>query len=382
MVRIRTLVVTGARPPQKIPKDRRFKQKPQATTCDTFDSEYRRNTMGSMEIAFLLLTGSFAATFCNAFTTSPELRSLSVPFSFHASNDALVQGDLSDALVGWEPSLSAASFLNEGAVFDSVASMKAADAASSIPMQPPSILTASSLVDNGKTLTLYEYVLSGGSAVSDGEGDSRLANAQDKFGLINDNLNSFLRDLNLPDSNDVAALLKQAFEKGVGAITSIGDGSGSDFKVQFAAMSSGLSLEQNAAWFAAGVALFLALGQRGAGKADARSEFEAELAGAKKKADEAAGAAALAAKGAAIAKEVASQIEPQPKKSDGTASSTMLENSRLRQMSVETVSLWLFFVSFVKFVFLTFVFIFLSIVFTFYVLPIGGSPKWTGNDER
>jgi hypothetical protein len=111
----------------------------------------------------------------------------------------------------------------------------------------------------------------------------------------------------------------------------------SDLQDQLTALFSSISLGQNAPWYAAGFAFFVALGQRGAGKADARTEFEAELAKARKVADEAAGAAALAAKGAAIAKEAASQMKTVGEDEEMTAN-TILESSRLRQMVVEAVS--------------------------------------------
>lgn len=98
---------------------------------------------------------------------------------------------------------------------------------------------------------------------------------------------------------------------------------------------SNLAFEQNLAWYAAGAAFLIAMGQKGAGQADAKSELEAELTHARMKADEAAGAAALAAKGAAMAKQAAAQIEAKPT-SDGAATNALLENSRLRQLAVET----------------------------------------------
>ena len=197
------------------------------------------------------------------------------------------------------------------------------------PSASTSLVTAAD--SSEKSLTLYEYVLSGGSSGVETDAVSRIANAQDKFQLMRDNLDALLKDMNFPDSGSLGDMTK-GFSGGLDGGVDVGS-----LQNLISSIISGLAFEQNFAWYAAGGALLFALGQRGAGQADAKSKLEAELTHARKKADEAAGAAALAAKGATMAKQAATQVEAKAT-SDGAATNALLENSRLRQLAVETVS--------------------------------------------
>ena len=221
--------------------------------------------------------------------------------------------------------------INEAVAQASDAARLAAEAASSIaPSAFTSLVTASD--SSEKSLTLYEYVLSGGSSGGEVDAASRIANAQDKFQLMRSNLDALLKDMNIPDTGSFGSTLKATGFPG----SLDGDFVGS-LQNQIGSIISNIDLEQNLVWYAAGAAFLVALGQRGAGRADAKSEFEAELTEARKTANEAAGAAALAAKGAAMAKEAASQVESKST-SDGAGIKALLDNSRLRQLTVETVS--------------------------------------------
>lgn len=228
--------------------------------------------------------------------------------------------------------------INEAVSHVTDAPSLAAEATSSIaPSASTSLVTASE-----KSLTLYEYVLSGGSSGVETNAVSRIENAQDKFQLMRDNLDTLLKDMNFPDTGSFGASLgdmSTGFPGGLDGGFNVGS-----LQNLMNSVFSNLAMEQNLAWYAAGAAFLVAVGQRGAGKADAKSEFEAELTNARKKADEAAGAAALAAKGAAMAKQAATQVEAKST-SDGTASNALLENSRLRQLAVETVSFFLEYVT-------------------------------------
>lgn len=208
-----------------------------------------------------------------------------------------------------------------------------AEAASSILSVAPSVSTSivTAADSSEKSLTLYEYVLSGGSSGVEIDTVSRIANAQDKFQLMRDNLDALLKDMNFPDSGSLGDMTT-----GFSGVLDGGVNVGS-LQNLISSIIANLAFEQNLAWYAAGAAFLIAIGQRGAGQADAKSELEAELTHARKKADEAAGAAALAAKGAAMAKQAATQVEAKST-SDGAATNALLENSRLRQLAVETVS--------------------------------------------
>uniref|UniRef100_A0A7S0AMW8 SAP domain-containing protein n=1 Tax=Minutocellus polymorphus TaxID=265543 RepID=A0A7S0AMW8_9STRA len=221
--------------------------------------------------------------------------------------------------------------INEAVAQASDAARLAAEAASSIaPSTSTSLVTATA---DEKSLTLYEYVLSGGSSGGEVDAVSRIANAQDKFQVMRDNLDTLLKDMNIPDTGSIGANLGDITTGFSGSLD--GGVDVGSMKNQIGSIVSSLALEQNAAWYAVGAAVLVALGQRGAGRADAKSEFEVELTNARKKADEAAGAATLAAKGAAMAKEAATQVEAKAT-SDGAGTNALLENSRLRQLAVET----------------------------------------------
>ena len=208
-----------------------------------------------------------------------------------------------------------------------------AEAASSSLLVAPSASTSlvTAADSSQKSLTLYEYVLSGGSSGVETDTASRIANAQDKFQLMRDNLDALLNDMNIPDTGSLGDMMTTGFSGGLDGGVNVGS-----LQNLISSIISNLAFEQNLAWYAAGAAFLIAT-QKGAGQADAKSELEAELTHARMKADEAAGAAALAAKGAAMAKQAAAQIEGKPA-SDGAATNALLENSRLRQLAVETVS--------------------------------------------
>ena len=265
-------------------------------------------------------------------------RYLLIASSTMKTNGAVLKLLLASATVADVIAFSPSSMLsiNEATAQTSDAMRLAAGAASSIaPTSSTSVVTATA--DSGeKSLTLYEYVLSGGSSGNDVDAATRIVNAQDKFQLMRDNLDTLLQGMNIPDTGSIGSSFGDMATGFSGSL----DGGGVDIaslQNQIGSVVSSLSLEQNVVWYAVGAAFLVALGQRGAGRADAKSEFAAELTNARKKADEATGAAALAAKGAAMANKAASQVEAKAS-SDGAGTKALLENSRLRQQAVETVS--------------------------------------------
>lgn len=112
-------------------------------------------------------------------------------------------------------------------------------------------------------------------------------------------------------------------------------GSSSSLASVFATLVATLHLKEYGGWYAAGVMAILASLQRSAGKKEAMSAYESELARAREKAMEAATAARAAADGAKTAKMLAMQMEKEMAK-DG--SKALLESSRSKMTQIEKVS--------------------------------------------
>ena len=112
-------------------------------------------------------------------------------------------------------------------------------------------------------------------------------------------------------------------------------GSSSSLASGFATLVATLHLKEYGGWYAAGVMAILASLQRSAGKKEAMSAYESELARAREKAMEAAKAAGAAADGAKTAKMLAMQMEKDMAK-DG--SKALLESSRSKMTQIEKVS--------------------------------------------
>jgi len=112
-------------------------------------------------------------------------------------------------------------------------------------------------------------------------------------------------------------------------------GSSSSLASVFATLVSTLHLKEYGGWYAAGVMAILASLQRSAGKKEAMSAYESELARAREKAMEAATAAGAAADGAKMAKMIVMQMEKDMAK-DG--SKALLESSRSKMTQIEKVS--------------------------------------------
>ena len=112
-------------------------------------------------------------------------------------------------------------------------------------------------------------------------------------------------------------------------------GSSSSLASVFATLVATLHLKEYGGWYAAGVMAILASLQRSAGKKEAMSAYESELARAREKAMEAAKAAGAAADGAKTAKMLAMQMEKEMAK-DG--SKALLESSRSKMTQIEKVS--------------------------------------------
>ena len=112
-------------------------------------------------------------------------------------------------------------------------------------------------------------------------------------------------------------------------------GSSSSLASVFATLVATLHLKEYGGWYAAGVMAILASLQRSAGKKEAMSAYESELARAREKAMEAATAAGAAADGAKMAKMLAMQMEKDMAK-DG--SKALLESSRSKMTQIEKVS--------------------------------------------
>lgn len=112
-------------------------------------------------------------------------------------------------------------------------------------------------------------------------------------------------------------------------------GSSSSLASVFATLVATLHLKEYGGWYAAGVMAILASLQRSAGKKEAMSAYESELARAREKAMEAATAAGAAADGAKTAKMIVMQMEKDMAK-DG--SKALLESSRSKMTQIEKVS--------------------------------------------
>jgi hypothetical protein len=208
----------------------------------------------------------------------------------------------------------------------------------------PTVATFVSSPSVDKTPSLYDYFLSvapqlgsADSGLGTGAAD-RLANAQDKIVVIKDNLSNLINDIDLPDVSNVnidiggdglRTMANNMADISAG-LSEVGASSGADIQ----AFLSSLNLEQNGPWCVAAVAVVAALGQGGGGKEEVR--LKSELTEAKRKADEAVKGAALAAEGAARAKDMVSQMDAS-RTLVGISTETLLETSKLRQMEVETV---------------------------------------------
>lgn len=207
----------------------------------------------------------------------------------------------------------------------------------------PTVATFVSSPSVDKTPSLYDYFLSvapqlgsADSGLGTGAAD-RLANAQDKIVVIKDNLSNLINDIDLPDVSNVnidiggdglRTMANNMADISAG-LSEVGASSGADIQ----AFLSSLNLEQNGPWCVAAVAVVAALGQGGGGKEEVR--LKSELTEAKRKADEAVKGAALAAEGAARAKDMVSQMDAS-RTLVGISTETLLETSKLRQMEVET----------------------------------------------
>ena len=208
----------------------------------------------------------------------------------------------------------------------------------------PTVATLVSSPSVDKTPSLYDYFLSvapqlgsADSGLGTGAAD-RLANAQDKIVVIKDNLSNLINDIDLPDVSNVnidiggdglRTMANNMADISAG-LSEVGASSGADIQ----AFLSSLNLEQNGPWCVAAVAVVAALGQGGGGKEEVR--LKSELTEAKRKADEAVKGAALAAEGAARAKDMVSQMDAS-RTLVGISTETLLETSKFRQMEVETV---------------------------------------------
>jgi len=97
-----------------------------------------------------------------------------------------------------------------------------------------------------------------------------------------------------------------------------------------------LHLKEYGGWYAAAAMAIIASQQKSSGKKEAASEFESELTQAQQKANDAAAAAGMAAKGAKLAKELAMKMDKDTKKDSGQA---MLESSKMKQIVLEKESM-------------------------------------------
>jgi hypothetical protein len=104
--------------------------------------------------------------------------------------------------------------------------------------------------------------------------------------------------------------------------------------VDWAKLVENFQLEQYGAWYVTAFTFLYALNQKEVGKVEAQELFEAELLEAKKKAQEAANAAMIAAEGAKQAKEMVKNM-PVEKTNVGEI---LLESSKIRNLEVENVS--------------------------------------------
>lgn len=196
----------------------------------------------------------------------------------------------------------------------------------------------------GKVPTLFEYLSSLGSATkSDKQVSVNISpDVKEKLMILKNNMipqgttglgGSSAESSSLGTKSAITAGAAAASSGGAVTIPSIDfDGLNLDsVSVDWAKLVENFQLEQYGAWYVTAFTFLYALNQKEVGKVEAQELFEVELLEAKRKAQEAANAAMIAAEGAKQAKEMVKNM-PVEKTNVGEM---LLESSKIRNLEVE-----------------------------------------------
>lgn len=205
-------------------------------------------------------------------------------------------------------------------------------------------------VVQGKVPTLLEYLTSLGSSKSDKQVPVDISpDVKEKLIILKNNmlpqgspLGSSVESSSLTMKSAITAGAAAASSGGAINLSSPPSLPSIDFdvmnldsiSVDWAKLVDNFQLEHYGAWYVTAFTFLYALNQKEMGKAEAQKSFETELLEAKKKAQEAADAAIMAAEGAKQAKEMVKNMPVE----QGNVGEMLLENSKIRNLEVENVS--------------------------------------------
>lgn len=216
--------------------------------------------------------------------------------------------------------------------------------------------TGTTVVEPGKTVTLYQYLVNPATHTSTSaptESFDAIANAKEKFSIMLENTLKFSNSVTESTTRSAASgeltkgLAVPASMKSVAAgATAAGGatataGAGFDLSSVFNSaewdqLAKNLNLEEYGAWYVAALAFFFGVNQSAA-KKSATNVYEKEMSMAKEKADVAASAALDAVEQVQKAKELASTKAKTT--SSGGVKTDLLSEAKVRELQVEKVSI-------------------------------------------
>lgn len=211
--------------------------------------------------------------------------------------------------------------------------------------------TGTTVVEPGKTVTLYQYLVNPATHTSTSaptESFDAIANAKEKFSIMLENTLKFSNSVTESTTSGelTKGLAVPASMKSVAAgATAAGGatataGAGFDLSSVFNSaewdqLAKNLNLEEYGAWYVAALALFFGVNQSAA-KKSATNVYEKEMSMAKEKADVAASAALDAVEQVQKAKELAST---KTTTLSGGVKTDLLSEAKVRELQVEKVSI-------------------------------------------
>lgn len=201
--------------------------------------------------------------------------------------------------------------------------------------------TGTTVVEPGKTVTLYQYLVNPATHSSTSaptESFDAIANAKEKFSIMLENTLKFSNSVTesttsgeLTKGLAVPASMKSVAAGATAAGATATAGAGFDLSSVFNSaewdqLAKNLNLEEYGAWYVAALALFFGVNQSAA-KKSATNVYEKEMSMAKEKADVAASAALDAVE------------QVQKAKSSGGVKTDLLSEAKVRELQVEKVSI-------------------------------------------
>lgn len=210
--------------------------------------------------------------------------------------------------------------------------------------------TGTTVVEPGKTVTLYQYLVNPATHTSTSaptESFDAIANAKEKFSIMLENTLKFSNSVTesttsgeLTKGLAVPASMKSVAAGGAAAGATSAAGAGFDLSSVFNSaewdqLAKNLNLEEYGAWYVAALALFFGVNQSAA-KKSATNVYEKEMTMAKEKADVAASAALDAVEQVQKAKELAST---KTTTLSGGVKTDLLSEAKVRELQVEKVSI-------------------------------------------